>query len=165
MKGVPMKHVRTMLILVMIPLMFAGQAKADWSRYKPGKMADIIEAHKETAKGLKFLFTAKTFPTLASVTYLGKIRDIPEQKMAFLDKYLTKTLGKPEWAKFFKREIQVREGKQVYWLPIQESLLSFFPKEVKTGDVVSLYVIWTGGVRIDKKMVWVFLVNEFKTSN
>jgi len=63
-----MKHIRTMLIMVMIPVMFAGQAKADWSRYKPGKMADIIEAHKETAKGLKFLFTADSFPTLASVT-------------------------------------------------------------------------------------------------
>ncbi|RLE16354.1 MAG: hypothetical protein DRJ14_08655, partial [Acidobacteria bacterium] len=146
-------------------VMFAGQAKADWSRYKPGKMADIIEAHKETAKGLKFLFTADSFPTLASVTYLGKIRNIPEQKMAFLDKYLVKTLRKPEWVKLFKREIQVREAKQVYWLPVQEPVLGFFPKEVKTGDVVNLYVIWAGGVRIDKKMVWIFLVNEFNTKS
>jgi len=160
-----MKHIRAMLIMVMIPLMFAGQAKADWSRYKPGKMVDIIEANKEIAKGLKFLFTAKSFPTLASVTYLGKIRNISEQKMVFLDKYLTKTLSKPQWTKLFKREIQVREGKQVYWLPIQEPVLGFFPKEVKTGDVVNLYVIWAGAVRIDKKMVWVFLVNEFKASN
>ncbi len=128
-------------------------------------MADIIETHKNTAKGLQFLFTAKTFPTLASVTYLGKIRDIPKEKLDFLHKYLTKTIGHPDWTKLFKREIQVREGDHTYWLPIQESVLGFFPKEVKKGDVVHLYIIWAGAVRINGKMVWVFLVNEFKTTN
>ncbi|RLE16355.1 MAG: hypothetical protein DRJ14_08660 [Acidobacteria bacterium] len=52
--------------------MFAVRARAGWSGYKPGKIADIIEANKSTAEGCKFVFSGKRFPTLASALTWGR---------------------------------------------------------------------------------------------
>jgi hypothetical protein len=48
------------------------------------------------------------------------------------------------------------------WLPVQDTVASFFAKELKTGQPVYLYVIFLGAQWTNDDVVWGFAVNEFK---
>ena len=62
----------------------------------------------------------------------------------------------------FHREYLFKEGERLMWLPVQDSVASYFPRELHKGQPVSLYVIWAGAHYAGKEITWAFLVNEFK---
>jgi hypothetical protein len=61
-------------------------------------------------------------------------------------------------AKTYKKEIQVREKDQTYWLPIQEILVSHLKRDVKKNGEVMLFMVFIGTKGKDP----VILVNEFR---
>jgi len=137
-------------------------AGSDWDRYVPRKIVDVIDANAElVSRGGDYFYTASDFATKATVLYLGKTRTIPPQRADFLARYLGKMRGHPEWVDLYKREILCREGDAEYWLPIQDSVLEYFRKEVAAGTQVYVLATWAGAISVDDSTDWVFLVNEF----
>lgn len=65
----------------------------------------------------------------------------------------------------FHREYLFQEGKRLLWLPVQDTVASFFPKELKAGESASLYVIFLGAQWTNADVVWGFAVNEFKAGS
>ncbi len=61
-------------------------------------------------------------------------------------------------AKTYKKEIQVRENRLTYWLPVQEILVPHLKREVKKSGEVMLFMVYIG--RTGKTPV--ILVNEFR---
>ena len=79
---------------------------SSWERYVPRKIRDVIDANAEGVSGeADYIYTAKTFPTKATVHYLGKTRTIPDQRADFIARYLEKMRGHPEWVDLYKQEI------------------------------------------------------------
>ena len=62
----------------------------------------------------------------------------------------------------FHREYLFQEGEKLLWLPVQDTVATFFPKELRRGQPVSLYVMLIGGYYADGVITWAFIVNEFK---
>jgi hypothetical protein len=62
----------------------------------------------------------------------------------------------------FHREYLFQEGKQLLWLPVQDTVASFFPKELHPGQHVKLYVMWLGAYYAGRDVIWAFVVNEFE---
>jgi len=57
----------------------------------------------------------------------------------------------------FKQQMEIKEDKQLYWMPIQDVLVAPFKKEVTAGGQVDLYVLLMGAYR----RAPVFAVSEF----
>jgi hypothetical protein len=63
--------------------------------------------------------------------------------------------------KNFHREHLFQEGKQLLWLPVQDAVASFFARELRPGQIVTLYVVWFGAYYAGEDIVWTFIVNDF----
>jgi len=61
----------------------------------------------------------------------------------------------------FQREFLVHEGDLQLWLPVQKQVAEFFPKELRPGQVITLYVMWLGAYYDGGDITWGFVVNEF----
>jgi hypothetical protein len=154
-------------IKILIGLLCAtvtGTAWAGWSDYTPATLADI------TAKHAKYLSNRKAPKgTVAinlhaggdafrsTVIFLGKVRNIRPDRSSLIDMW-GKSSGVDTAAGNFKKEIQVRENDQTYWLPIQEILVSYFKRDVKNNGEVMLFMVYIG----TKGKTPVFLINEFR---
>jgi hypothetical protein len=64
-------------------------------------------------------------------------------------------------AALFSREYLFQEGQQEFWLPVQDKVASFFPRELHPGRTVTLYVAWLGAYYAGGDITWAFVVNEF----
>jgi hypothetical protein len=64
-------------------------------------------------------------------------------------------------AALFSREYLFQEGKQELWLPVQDKVASFFPRELHQGQAVTLYVAWLGAYYAGGEITWAFVVNDF----
>lgn len=153
--------------LLAIALAAVGVASAgNWDSYVPRKISDVIDANADIVSSEDdYLFTANNFPTKAVVHYLGEVRAIPERRSDFIARYLGKMRGHPEWVELYKHEVLCAEGGTEYWLPIQESVLEYFRKEVPANATTYVYAIWIGVIRVDNRTDWLFLVNEFAMPN
>lgn len=56
----------------------------------------------------------------------------------------------------------VKECDKEYWVTVQKQVAGYFPKELKAGDRITLYLMVVGGVKTAEKWDVVFLVNEFR---
>ena len=95
------------------------------------------------------------FHTVA--TFTGQVRPIPTETQVLINRW-AKAMGHGETtAALFTSEIEVQQGNEVYWLPVQEQLVDALRGEVPAGRQVHLYFLLIGAY----KLVPVFGVNEF----
>ena len=136
--------------------MAAGQAPS-WTDYLPSTLAKawseatIIEGVDTTVETLNIKYVVQA-------NYTGEQRDITDARHDLLRRW-AKTNGHPaDTADTFKHEVRLRAGSATHWLPIQNSLVGPFVKEVSAGSRVRLFIMYVGAVRDDR----VFIVNEFE---
>jgi hypothetical protein len=55
-----------------------------------------------------------------------------------------------------------KECDKEYWIPFQKQVAAYFPKELKAGDRITLYLMAVGAVKTKDYWEFVFLTNEFK---
>jgi hypothetical protein len=141
----------------------AAEEESTWDAYVPRALAAIITQHESDASKTDRYFTSDNFPSRIKVLFLGKKRSLPRERGSFLDQYF-KTVKQPEFRKYFKSEVLVREGTQDYWLPIQGAILPAFENDVKPQTEVEVFVTWLGATRIAGKLEWIFTINEFEAT-
>ncbi len=104
------------------------------------------------------MIAAGSFKYRVRVTYTGQQRDIRVSVRQLISNWVKSLDLNPKLLDLFKQEILVREAGSQYWLPIQEQLLPHVAREVRTGDLVDLYIMRVGSAKTES----VFIVNEFQ---
>ena len=142
-------------------------AQTMWDRYQPGTLSAITQAHDSTiradaaGKNPSFHFSGDQFPTKARVIYKGESRAVDSMRLEVVRRWGTAFRRDSSIANDFHREYLFQEGRELLWLPVQDTVASFFARELKPGQPVTLYVMWLGAYYREGTIEWAFIVNEF----
>ena len=109
-----------------------------------------------------WVVTGYQFPTLARVTYRGDSRPVDSIRAEVVRRWGLSFLRDSSMAKAFHREYLFQEGQRSLWLPVQDTVASYFTRELKPGQDVTLYVLWLGAYYAGHDITWAFIVTEFK---
>lgn len=145
------------------------------NNYKPGSLKDLattqLQALLKTpnvslkgSDGKPFAdFSYNSYPTRAKVMFTGESRKTLASTLTLIELWLT-TIGRSkEEAKLFETEYKFTEDGVDHWLPVQSTLIEHFPKKIKKGDEIMIYVAWMG-IKYDKEVPRsLTIVNEFTT--
>ncbi len=171
-RGFSIATLFALLALLLGGLARISQAQNNWSRYTPGTMAAVIQQHDSSIradhagkKGPALAVSGDDFPTLARVTYRGDSRPLDPKRREVLREWSLAFLRDTSAVTDFHREYLFQEGKRAMWLPVQDTVASYFARELRPGQPVTLYVIWAGAHYAGKDITWTFLVNEFKAES
>ena len=148
--------------------------KSNWDAYEPRTIKEITTTIAEKSlkapdvvrtdakKNPSIVLSYNSYQSRVKMVYTNESRKVSPQRREVIDFWLG-TLGKPkELLDLFENEYLFIENKVEYWLPVQRTVATYFPKELKKGDLVTLYVAWLGGRYEPKGFDHVFLVNEFE---
>jgi hypothetical protein len=144
-------------------------AQTDWGRYTPGTIAASLQQHESSIRGdhvanhPSLVISGDDFPTLAHVIYRGDSRPLDPKRLEVLREWGLTFLRDTSVVQDFDREYLFQEGKQLFWLPVQDSVASYFARELHSGQQVTLYVVWFGAYYAGRDITWAFIVNEFTT--
>ncbi len=147
--------------LVVAGCFMPGIARADFNykRDRPYSLAQAVADHTHAEEG-DWVIAAGSFKYRVRVTYTGQQRDIKVSVRQLIANWVKSLDLSPKLLDLFKQEILVREAGSQYWLPIQEQLFQHVAREVRTGDLVDLYIMRVGSTKTES----VFIVNEFQAS-
>jgi hypothetical protein len=167
---------KTSLIYAALILAFISSVTAqnNWDAYQPRTLKEITTTIAEKSlkdpdvvyRGPKneaiMMLSYNSYQSKVNVIYSGESRKVSDERKEVI-KFWIRTLGKPkEIIDLFENEYRFTENKVEYWLPVQKPVASYFPKELKKGDTVTLLVAWLGGRYQTEGFDNVFLVNEFE---
>ena len=162
---------RVLLRCVVSGLCLAGplnlQAQSSWDAYRPGTIGHIIELRDSSIHATPtnqlptWIMPGNQFPTRAVVMYTGDSRPIDETRREIIRRWALSFGRDSSIAALYSREFLFKEGQQEFWLPVQDKVASFFPRELQPGRAVTLYVAWLGAYYAGRDITWAFVVNEF----
>ena len=138
-----------------------------YQEYKTRTLSELVEMDSdvrkidyEDKKGI--LIHAKPFYSAIRVEYTGKSRAISSEKMN-LFKLWQGSLGvDAKILTLLENEYLFKECDKEYWIPVQKQVAAYFPKELKDGDRITLYLMAVGGVKVKDEWDFVFLISEFQ---
>lgn len=147
---------RAALMLVAALVGFAIRPRAahaaDFSRYQPGRLDDVVATHP-AAPGLVI---NQDVPIRTVATYLKQFRELPDDSRRLVRRW-SESMNVPGLLDAFTREVRVQQDGADYWLPVQESLVGLMERELRPGEVMELFVIYIG--QVDGRRL--YLVNAF----
>jgi len=145
-------------------------AQTRWDRYQPGTLSAIIKVQDSTIRAEaagdrnpSFHFSGEQFPTRARVIYKGESRPVNSMRLEVVRRWGLAFHRDSSIANDFHREYLFQEGQESLWLLVQDTVASFFARELKPGQRVTLYVMWVGAYYHERTIEWAFIVNEFST--
>jgi hypothetical protein len=154
-------------------LQFAPGARArdfDFDRFKPTTLAaakaDFLADARAPIPGVPDKIHNKYFDQggrgwRARAAYTGQSRPLEAEELAFIRGWL-KSVGHEEAADTFTTSYLFTADGKDYWLPVEGPVAAFFPKELRPGDVVDLYLAEIGGAHAEAGWIWLPLVEEFQ---
>ena len=165
-----MSKSRVLLLLILILPLFAHTAFGQgfpWDDFKRRTLKEIVNIDakeiEDSVRENRVIFHADTLLSVIKVKYTGKSRPLSEVKKDFLKKWAqTFSQSADEYAAHYERDYLFTEGDIEYWLPVQKQVSAYFPKELKEGEEVDIYIVRAGGVCRKKVCDWLFLVEEFQ---
>jgi hypothetical protein len=87
-------------------------------------------------------------------------RPISEKKKNAIKLWM-ETLGiDPNFASLYRQEIQVTEGMNVHWIPVQEKLFPHINQELVKDDAIELFIVFMGKAESEH----VIIATEFEKS-
>jgi hypothetical protein len=146
-----------------------AHAQSNWGRYKPGTIAAVMQLHDSTiradhvANHPGFIISGDDFPTLARVVFRGDSRPVNPRRIDIVRRWGLAILRDSSIVKDFHREYLFQEGERLLWLPVQDTVASYFARELHPGQTVTLYVSWFGAYYEGGDIIWTFVVNDFKS--
>jgi hypothetical protein len=147
-----------------------GQSEFPWQEYKARTFGEIIKQNMDELASrdaayrdkIGMVFSGDPLYSQVRVTYTGTTRKISPARKAHLEDW-GKSFGiKPEVIALFESEMLVLECSTEHWISVQKQVLPHFEKELKKGDMVTLYTMFLGGRKIDGAWNWIFAINEFQ---
>jgi hypothetical protein len=165
-----MNKSRILLLLILIsPLLtFISFAQGfPWDDFKRRTLKEIVSVDAKEIEDSELenraIFHTDLLLSVVKVKYMGKSRPLSEVKKDFLKKWAqTFAPNADEYAAHYEKDFLFMEGDVEYWLPVQKKVSAYFPKELKEGEEVDIYIVRAGGVCSKKVCDWLFLVEEFQ---
>lgn len=165
-----MNKVRFLFLLSLTLSLFASASFAQgfpWDDFKRRTLKEIVSIDakeiRDSERENRVIFHADMLLSVVRVKYTGKSRPISDVKKGFLKTWAqTFSQNAEEYAANYERDFLFTEGGVEYWLPVQKKVSAYFPKELKEGDDVDIYIVRAGGVCSKKVCDWLFLVEEFQ---
>ena len=165
----------TLTLLTLVIVLFSGFSHIraqgfPWKDFERRTLKEIIainesedvDDQKRLPNQNRMIMRGKILSSVVRVNYMGESRSISEERKKFIElwagSYFSQT---PGYASHYESEFLFKEGNDEYWLPVQKQVARYFPKELKKGDAVDVYLIRPGGLSVKGKTDWVFLVEEF----
>lgn len=153
-----------------LALSVAPAAAADFpfGQFAPHTFADLLadqaayEADAPTPRpGDRILRPA--LRAKVSAQFVGTHRPLGEAHKTDISKWATAYRAQTGWAETFGEEYLFRAEGREWWLPVQNPVAAFFPRELREGDTVELYVIYGGATYENTGWYPLILVEEFRT--
>jgi hypothetical protein len=105
-------------------------------------------------------------PSRILATFTGDFRDTPEVTLTGITMWMATflpDLTTEEVADIFAKEGLFKEGKNEYWMPVQNHLIPIMEDELSPGGDIELFVRWMGATIESEQVENIYLVNAFRT--
>jgi hypothetical protein len=167
-----MKKLQAALVATGLALFASGAwAQAlDLDSFRPKRLAEaranfLAEARKPVpgtgGKLLTNYFDHGGQGWRSRASYTGRSRALDTEELAFIRLWL-KSIRREDAAYMFTTSYLFTVDGVDYWLPVEAQVAEFFPKELKPGDRIDLFVAEIGGTRRGKDWLWLPVVEEFE---
>ena len=171
-----MKKLFSALLLIFVFTIIAQTAYSQgfpYHLYDTRTMAELTElnsvAEKTQVIGItQITISAKPFYSAVRLEYAGESRKLSERKLGFYKIWAASLNIKSSNTNFdpldlIKTEYLFKECGKEYWITVQTPAANDFPKDMKKGDRITLYMMVVGGMKFDKE-AWdyMYLTNSFK---
>lgn len=134
---------RSILVILLATFSLSASAAFDRSAYEPISLKEA-SARMNVAPRANYYLDAAHSRYQSEGIYTGRSRSLTPELKEFIAIWV-KSFGHPvSYAEMFPLEIQIKQQGQLYWLPIQDSLVESFTTEMKAGKKVQLYVLLMG---------------------
>ena len=163
---------RAILLIALTAALLSAGDGARAQGYPPLSFAQMVQLDQELIRqqrqperpgDLFFNPSSETGGAKTKAIYTGQSRPLDQRRQAFISAFASTSLGNDRYATLYQREYRFTAGGQDWWLPVQSQVASYFSKELKPGQAVSLYIRNAGAFRLSDSWDWVFLVEEFDT--
>ena len=136
---------------------------ARWDEFKPRTFHEIVEQSSNlslsTLEDGSVVFTKDRVPSRVKVTYTGKSRLISHETKEFITGWVKVIARHPKIPRLFDNELLFNDGSVEYWLPVPNNGPNY-AKDLREGQVVTLFVSRMGGKKNSGKIDWFFIVNN-----
>lgn len=148
-----------LLVLFLLVSSAASCAGFDYDAYQTAKLSDV--AGRLDVKNRPDSWVAPDFPRYhAQAVFTGRMQPIDVRVRAFVRLWI-KSTGHPAGdIEMFKTQVEIKQDTVAYWMPIQETLVEQFKKEIPAGRRVDLFLLLMGACR----QAPVFVINEFNAT-
>ena len=106
-----------------------------------------------------YTIEAGNFQYEVIATWTGKHRELRASTLGLIERWVKALRKSPDVAKLFEHEVELSAGGVSYWLPIQNSLVEPFVREVQPQARLKLFIMYIGALKSDK----LFIINEFRS--
>lgn len=164
--------IRKVVILAAVILAFSIPAAAQndfpYEKYKNRTVAEVLQLSFDIKppddKGIttSLIFSADFLHSSARVKFMNKSRPISAARKELMTHWQKSFSVDEKLVARFINEYLFTECGVEYWMPVQSPVASYFPKELKEGDMITVYLIRGPGKKTKESSDWVFLVNEFE---
>lgn len=116
----------------------------------------------------KIGISANPFYSAVRLEYAGEVRNLSERKIGYYKMWAAalnvgSTDTKQNVLDILQKEFLFKECDKEYWITVSTPAANDFPKNMKKGDRITLYLMLAGGMKYDKEP-WsgMYLANSFK---
>lgn len=116
----------------------------------------------------KIGISANPFYSAVRLEYAGEVRNLSERKLGYYKMWAASlnvgsTNTNVKVLDILKKEFLFKECDKEYWITVSTPAANDFPKDMKKGDRITLYLMLAGGMKYDKE-AWtgMYLANSFK---
>ncbi len=160
---------RILFPVVFILVMQLSYAQQDWhDLYPKSALSDVISYVKSNmpndsvdCKTCYNFYGTFDVKYKVEMKYLDSMRVADDTHKKYLDLW-TKTYMGLDSNDLFIRELKFGNGKEQYWVAVQEPTYPYYPDELREGDKVYLYVLFLGTLIVDNKEYLMFVANDFE---
>jgi hypothetical protein len=168
-----MKTFLTFIFVLLISFLSAKSNIAQdfpYDKYLPRTLAELTAMDETDAKNIpespkgQFIIHANPFYSAVRVKFIGTVKSLETEEKEYLKMWQSSLGYDAEILKLFENKYLFKECDKEYWIPVQKQVAAYFPKELKSGDMITLYLMYPGGLKIKPATTWnfLFLVNEFQ---
>jgi hypothetical protein len=141
-----------------------------YDKYLPRTLSELVAMDEKGAKDFpegakgQIIIHAKPFYSAVRVKFIGTAKRITTEEKDFLKLWQSSLGYNEDILQLFENKYLFKECDKEYWVPVQKQVAAYFPKELKEGDMITLYLMHPGGLKAKSDNAWnfIFLVNEFQ---
>ncbi len=160
------------LIAILSLLLFASNGAVSQSfpydKYDPRTLEELVAQSSASMMAgsvrPQMMLDAKPFYAAIRVKSMSTARPVSEKKKNLFKMWQESMGADPKMLTLLENEYLFQECGKDYWVAVQKQVASYFPKELKAGDTITLYLMVIGGLKPSDKEPFdpAFLVNEFR---